>query len=64
MRKRTSKYIGVYKYRNKWVARITKDKKQQYIGIFEDEKDAARAYNLRAIYIYKDEAVLNENIYT
>jgi hypothetical protein len=47
---RISKYRGVswYKSRKKWQARIQYDGKQRHIGHFEDEEQAARAYDKAA----------------
>lgn len=45
--KKTSRYPGVYwnERDKKWIAQITKDKKRFYIGCFDNEEDAAMAYN-------------------
>jgi len=42
----TSKYPGVcwHKQRSKWMARISTSKGVQYLGVFDEEKDAAKAY--------------------
>lgn len=41
-----SKYLGVSKHlNNKWLARININGKQKHIGIFNNEIDAANAYN-------------------
>lgn len=44
----TSKYIGVllYKNRNKWVAKISINGKEVFLGYFENEIDAAKARDL------------------
>ena len=49
----TSKYKGVCRFpkARKWVAQITIDGENNYIGIFVKEEDAARAYNLSLIHI-------------
>jgi len=43
--KTTSKYKGVFwsKKRKKWLAQIVLNKKQSYLGLFEDETEAAKA---------------------
>jgi hypothetical protein len=45
-----SKYMGVTKHRfGGWQAQITVERKQKYLGLFENEIDAATAYNIAAI---------------
>ena len=39
-----SKYIGVHKEKNKFRAAIRRDGKIKYLGLFTDEKEAAKAY--------------------
>jgi hypothetical protein len=49
--KKSSKYFGVSfsKQKNKWIAVIVVNKKQTNLGSFEDEIEAAEAYNKAAI---------------
>ena len=56
-----SRYFGVtwHKPLNKWAARIKKDHKAHYLGVYEVEEDAARAYNAKAVELYGDRANLN-----
>lgn len=60
-RKSSSKYVGVHfnKRRNKWIAGIRCDGKTVYIGQFDNEKEAAFAYNQKAIELYGENAKLN-----
>lgn len=46
----TSKYIGVsyHANRGKWQVKIRSNGKQKHLGYFEDEEEAARAYNRAA----------------
>ena len=59
--KKKGNYKGVHynKNRRKWVAQITKDYKCYTIGSFNDEVDAARAYNNKAKEFYGEFAKLN-----
>ena len=57
---KTSKYRGVYYEKNaRWVAQIVKDKKHYFIGRYNTEKDAAIAYNNKAIELYGQLVRLN-----
>ena len=61
-RKATSSiYKGVCweKRRSKWQVSIMLNKKSIFIGYFDDEKDAALAYNNKAKSIFGDFALLN-----
>jgi hypothetical protein len=40
----TSKYTGVYMDKKKWRAAIRINGKIKYLGLFTDEKEAAKAY--------------------
>ena len=44
MRGGTSKYVGVYKQQNSWIAKITVDYKVEYLGSYQTEENAHRAY--------------------
>lgn len=57
----TSKYKGVswFKRDSKWVAHIMKDAKSYNLGYFDDEEDAARAYDAAAVRMFGDFARLN-----
>ena len=58
----TSKYKGVSfdRKRNKWAAAIKINNKKKFLGYFVDEKDAARAYNDKAIELFHEYASVNE----
>lgn len=51
-----SRFKGVYwnKGQEKWHVRITRNKKTYHVGFFDDEEDAARAYNLAAQHFFGD----------
>ena len=62
MNKGTSKYKGVdwKKQQKKWRAILCSNGKKNHIGYFDDEKEAARAYN-KAVLEHRGEfAVLND----
>lgn len=58
----TSKYKGVrwHTQRHKYTAQISINDRSVYVGIFESEDDAARAYNAAALRQYGEFARLNE----
>ena len=64
-RKRSSNTSSIYKgvswskKKNRWEARIRKDKRNYHVGYFHDERDAARAYNRRAMELFGEYAHLN-----
>ena len=59
---KTSSYKGVNfdKHAGKWRARIMLNNKREYLGYFTNEIDAAIAYNVAAIELFGEFALLNE----
>ena len=57
-----SRYRGVAwcKAANKWQASITINSKQKYLGVFENEKEAAKAYNEAALFYRGEQSILNK----
>jgi hypothetical protein len=58
-----SKYMGVsliYPKKKRWMAKIRVDEKQVYLGAFDNEKDAALAYNEAAKKYRGEFAFLNK----
>jgi hypothetical protein len=57
----TSKYKGVCwdKNREKWFAKLKTNHKTNNLGRFDNEEDAARAYNRKALEIFGEFARLN-----
>lgn len=58
----TSNYLGVcwHKREKKWRAQITKDYKKIQIGSFDNEHEAAIAYNQKAVQLFGEFANLNK----
>lgn len=58
---RKGKYRGVHRhtYTPKWVATVTHYGHKIYLGLYENEEDAARAYNAAALNIFGEFACLN-----
>lgn len=54
-----SKYKGVMKSGKKWLARIRDNNEDIYLGTFNTENDAARAYNAEAIKRFGEFALIN-----
>ncbi len=57
----SSKYKGVYwnKRLNKWQTQITFNGKRMYLGLFIDETEAGKAYDVKAIELFGAFAGLN-----
>ena len=57
----TSKYKGVYMHTQAqvWVAQIQCDSRRHYLGLYDDEVDAALAYDRKARELHGDFALLN-----
>ena len=60
--KGSSKYKGVsfHKKDSKWWSTIIVNKKQIYLGRYDEEKDAAKAYNKAALKYFGEHAYLNK----
>ena len=52
MRGGTSKYVGVYKQQNSWIAKITVDYKVEYLGSYKTEEEARTHYVKRLNELY------------
>ena len=57
--KRSSKYRGVSRNGNRWQVLIMINRKKTYIGNFESEEDATRAYDQYAIKYHGNKARTN-----
>ncbi len=54
-----SRYKGVYPHRDKWQAAIKHNGKTHYLGVFEDEIEAAKARDRKAVELQGEFAYLN-----
>lgn len=59
---KTSKYKGVYwsKQRGKWNVSVQGNGEKHFLGSFDDETEAARAYNRAARELFGEFALINE----
>lgn len=55
----SSKFKGVTKHSGKWMAQIRANGARMYLGLFDDERHAAHAYNKAAINLHGEFACLN-----
>jgi hypothetical protein len=60
-KKTSSNYKGVSKNGGGWVAKITKNKQDYYLGTFKTEIEAAQAYDKKALELHGEFAVINFN---
>jgi len=61
-RPKTSRYKGVSMNRksNRWQAHIKKGDERRYLGLYDSEQDAARAYNAAARHYFGEHAFVND----
>ncbi len=57
-----SKYLGVFRKRKLWMAAISKNKRMIYLGSFNSQIKAAKAYDIKANELHGDFANLNFNL--
>lgn len=58
--KRGGLYKGIYQDKNgRWVASIRPNRKNRYLGTFDEPKDAARAYDKAALEVFGEFARIN-----
>jgi hypothetical protein len=55
----TSRFVGVFRNRDKWQAGIVHRTKHYYIGVFDDEVEAAKARDRKAYELHGEFAYLN-----
>ena len=58
-RRKTSAFLGVSRRGSKYLARIKHDGRQLYLGLFDDEIEAARARDRKACELFGEFAWLN-----
>ena len=57
VRASASAYVGVSKDKTKWAAKIKHEGKDQHLGTFGDEEDAARAFDAAARWLAAAEEI-------
>lgn len=57
---KSSKYVGVTRVRSRWKATLTLKGNQMYLGMFETEIEAAKAYNVGSKKFFGEGAYQNE----
>jgi hypothetical protein len=59
--RKSSHFKGVtwHKHTGKWQARIAVNKQSKYLGVFKTEEEAAKAYDIAAIQLFNEFALLN-----
>lgn len=55
----SSHFVGVYRRRDKWIAHVTRRGKCHYVGLFDDEIEAAKARDRKAYELHGEYAYLN-----
>ncbi len=55
----SSQFVGVYRYRDKWAAKVKHRGKDYYVGVFNDEVEAAKARDRKAYELHGEYAYLN-----
>ena len=55
----SSQFVGVYRSKDKWLAHVTHRGKYHYVGIFDDEVEAAKARDRKAYALHGQYAYLN-----
>lgn len=63
-RNNTSGFKGVtwQKIARKWQSQLMHNRKHYYLGLFEDPKEAAKAYDVKAVQIFGEFAATNEQL--
>lgn len=53
-------YRGIQKHKTQWKARLKFKRQEIYLGLFDTEIEAAKAYNEAALLYHKEFAILNK----
>jgi hypothetical protein len=61
-RSNTSGFKGVHKFRKRWIASITHDRKIIHLGVFDTPEIASKAYDAKAIELFGEYALTNAQL--
>jgi hypothetical protein len=62
LKQSSSKYKGIYKDKNAWIAITTHKRKRVHIGSFKTQEEAAIAYDKKVLEISGNEAITNKSL--
>lgn len=61
-RSNNSGFKGVHRFRDKWIASITRDRRVIHLGVFELPEKAAAAYDAKAVELFGEFALTNAQL--
>jgi len=58
----SSGFKGVHKFRKKWIASITHNRKLIHLGVFDTPEEASNAYDVKAVELFGEYALTNAQL--